>query len=340
MSRSRSPIAVDFGARQVRALQLERQGARTVVRDAVAVALRTAPGHAAMPAELAAAARQALRCGSFRGREAVVALRLTDVATRHVRLPLERLDRPGAAIGELVQQHDAGTEELTICPLPIADLLDRGQQLREFLCCIAGERAIAGVLATTEAAGLVPTAIELAPLAQVRPLVHVAPSDSFAHVDIGADDTRITLVRAGHVVLLRRAPVGGSQLFAQLERRLELDGDSILALAAGPAATDRTLLDAVLGAIAEPIEQLLQRLADGIRYVGSLFHGRAVTSLRAAGAAAEIPGLVAHLGRRIGLSAERADAFAGLDTAAVVRRRGPLPAGFDTAIGLALGGLS
>ncbi|MBL8749540.1 MAG: pilus assembly protein PilM [Planctomycetes bacterium] len=337
MSRSRSAIAIDIGDRAVRLLQLERRGGTLRVRAAAAEALEpaaTPPDANARRAQVVEAARRALRRGGFRGDSAVTALRLRDIATRHVRIANDELERAGDIIAQKVQDPTSAATELAICPIPVAELFDQGERKREFLCCIARADAIRALIETTEAIGLVPDAVDLEPCALVRPFVRCSPGDSFLHLDIGDSDTRITVVRAGNPILMRIVRTGAADLSDLLRERLQIDVDRILEPA--DADTASSLHYAIVGALAAPLERLLVRVTDGVRYCGALFQGRAVNLMRVSGRPARWPGLVAYLGRRAGITTERAEPFAGIEPPPSVGNGEATLAGFDTALGLAL----
>jgi type IV pilus assembly protein PilM len=332
MRRARSPIALDFGDHAVKAVQLELRGGELHVRAAAHTSL--ANGEDADLAERQlAAAHCVLRQASFRGREVRIALPLPAVTTRHLRLPNAQLEQAGARIAETIASEPGAGQAVRICPLPVADLLDQGEHQREFVCCIAEDRVVDDAIARCERLGLAPVAIELAPLAQCRPLLRGAPQESFALVDFGVRSTRFVLVRAGAPVLLRVVPFGGRRLQATLDQRLQLDADALADLAAEPAEAE--LLQQAVGDALEPVlAPLLLRLAEGIRYCGSLFHGRTVTRLQLAGGSAPLPGLATSLARAIGLSTHVVDPLPGLDLPSTDNR-----AAWTTAVGLALGGL-
>lgn len=333
MARSRSPVALDFGEHAVRALQIERRGETFRVRAAAAEPVaRSDDAPADWRDGAIEAGRRLLKSHGFRGSSAIVALRLADITTRHIRIPTEKLDQAGELIARQVQDQSAADAELSICPLPIAELFDQGERKREFLCCIAKDDAIRNLIGVTEAIGLVPVAIDLEPCALVRPYVHRNPTESFLHLDIGAENARITIVRGGAPVLMRSAAVGGDRIRTLLRERLQMEIEDLLDLAPEPGSAEQIELhETLLGALAEPLESLLVRVADGIRYCGALFQGRAVNLMRVSGRIATLPGLVPYLGRRIGITAELAEPFAGLTD-------GPRLSGFDTALGLAIRG--
>lgn len=339
MSRSRSPIALDFGEHSVKALQLEQRGPVLRVRAAHAAAVDRASPATDRTRRMIESGRRALRSRGFRGKSAVVALRLSDVTTRHIRIPIEKLEQAGEIIGRQVQDHGGTGTELSICPIPVADLFDQGERKREFLCCIAKMDAIQQVIDVTEALDLVPVAIDLEPCALVRPYLYRSEAESFLHLDIGTDSTRITVVHAGATVLMRTARLGADQLQKTLEGHLQMPIEAVFDLGADPTIDPAELHNTVTGALAEPLEALLLRVADGVRYCGALFQGRAVNLMRISGGIAALPGLVPYLGRRIGITAELANPFAGiLVPAGTSGRRGALP-GFGTALGLALRGM-
>lgn len=333
MGRNRTPIALDVGEECVRALQLDQRGGTWRVRAAGAARIEPAAEDAARQERRIDACRRALRARPFRGSSAIVALRLADITTRHLRIPSDKLDSAGEIIARQVQDPSNAGDELAICPLPVAELFDQGEKKREYLCCVTTAAVVRRTIDLVEAVGLVPEAIDLEPCALVRPFLRRAATDSFLHLDIGREGSRITVVRSGAPVLMRGARVGSDELQRVLADRLQMDVDSLLDLGTDPTVDPTALHAAITGALAEPLEALLVRVADGVRYCGALFQGRAVNLMRVSGRLATLPGLVPYLGRRIGITAELADPFTGITAAE------PLP-GFDTALGLALRGVA
>ncbi len=343
MRRHLTPIAIDFGRRRVKVLQLDRRGDRVWVHAAASHPVAPSTTAEEHDADLIAAGQRALRSASFRARSAVVALSLDEVATRHVRVPGEQLEDAGAHIASYLQGPAtaplATGGALSICPLPVTDVLDQGERKREFLCCIADDAAIARRIALTEGVGLVPARIDLAPVAQVRALLRRSPNDSFVLVDFGTDSTRIAVVRGGQLVSLRGVGVGAERLRTVLEKRLKIDVATLIELAVSTLDDSNQLADVVTDTIAEPLERILQRVAAGIRYCGSLFQGRAVTSIRVAGPMAWLPGLLPYIGNRVGISAEVADPFGDVEPGPLATAGNPFRMSFATALGLALGAL-
>ncbi|MBK8974942.1 MAG: pilus assembly protein PilM [Planctomycetes bacterium] len=336
MSHSRrSLIALDFGDHAVKAVQLERSGKHLRLRAAREATVAPGPVESRRQ-RLVDAAGRALTSAPFRGRGAAVALRLTDVTVRHVRIARDDAEHAGEHLAREVREQLPGAGEHSLCAIPVAELLDHGQQLSEFLCCLAGAEAVGELIAITEALGLVPEAIELETSAQARPFQSAQSNASFLLLDIGSATTRITIVRSGVPVLMRMVRIGSEDLLTALDRHLHLDLDSLLDL--GRAVDDAGLevQHAVVGALAEPLDRILGRVADCVRYCGSLFQGRAVTKVRVAGGLAGLPGLVAHLGRRIGITCELADPFAALGLPAPPHRAGLGSATWATAVGLAI----
>jgi Tfp pilus assembly PilM family ATPase len=280
-----------------------------------------------------------LRQGAFRGRSATTALGLDTVATRHVRISGEADADAGEQIAARLQDVAGGTDAVVVQPLPVAELFEAGERRRELLCCIAPEPAIETRIARLEWLRLRPQAIELAPLAQLRALLHSTPHESFAHLDLGANESRLGFVRAGQPFTVRRIPVGAETCRRLIEDRLGIDLQSLQALGNESELDASLCATAVVDALAEPIDQLVQRLAEGIRYCGAMFQGRAATSVRVTGRLAYLPGLCAELGRRIGIRTETFDPFTGIHPGPLEHASPGLRTGFTTAVGLCLGGL-
>lgn len=341
MGRVAAPIALDVGEHTVKVVQLERRGRRLALREARCVEVGPGTDGAARRQRQLDACRRALRNGSFRGRAAISALRLPEIAVRHIRVPHDRIEDPAEFLAQEVAQQPADSGgELSFCPLPVADLLEHGEQKREFMCCITEESVVKAHINLIEDLGLTPVAIDLDTCAQVRPfLAHAGADASFLFVDIGCHCTRITVVRSGQPMLMRTVPIGGSELAAALHNKLQLDVDAILDLAEDDA--DRDQVEAlVTTALAEQLDFILSRVGDCVRYCASLHQGRAVAWLRLSGGAAGLPGVVPYLGQRLGLRAELADPFAALGLPGVEDWRRLGPRGYATALGLALRGMA
>lgn len=334
--RRRSPIALDLGEHAVKAVQLERRGTGLRVRAAAHAVVPPGPD-ATRRARLLDAARVALRTAPFRGRAVSVALRSDDVRTRHIRIPADALDRASELLAREMQ--DSAGAETAACAMPVAELLERGQQVREFLCCMAPAAAVQEVIAVSEALGLVPDLIDLENCAQVRPFLRPGAQDSFLHVDLGTRNTRITVVRSGATVLMRSVPVGCSHLQQALQRRLGLPVDTLLELAGTRRPDLPDLHSEIAAALAEPLDAILRRIVHCVRYCGALFQGRAVTVMRLGGGLAGLPGLCGYVGRRIGISCELADPFAALQLPAPAALPPQAAGSFATALGLAVRGV-
>ncbi|MCU0867044.1 MAG: pilus assembly protein PilM [Planctomycetes bacterium] len=337
MSR-RSPIAIDFGSQCVTALQLERCANGLQVRAAGRQRVPVAADGAGPDARVEAA-RQLLRRAPFRGNLATTALGLDTVTTRHLRIHGEGDTDPGEQISARLHDAAAGDDGVVIQPLPVAELFEAGERRLELLCCIAPEPVIEARIALLERLRLRPQAIELAPLAQLRALLHSTPRESFAHLDLGADHSRLGFVRAGQPFTVRRVPVGGEACRQLLEQRLGIELPSLQALGDESELDASLCAAAVVDALAEPIEQLVQRLTEGIRYCGALFQGRAVNSVRVTGRLAHLPGLTAELGRRIGLRTETFDPLTDIAPGPLLHAKPALRSGYTTAIGLCLGSM-
>jgi Tfp pilus assembly PilM family ATPase len=337
MRRRRSPIAIDFGTQALTALQVEDHGGSIVVRAAGRVRLPAAADDDARQQAWFDAATTVLKSAPFRGRSVTTAFDLSTVATRHVRVPLEAIDDAGNRIAAQVQAQ-AGDVETSIVPIAVADLFEQGERKREFLCCLAPATAIERRIALLERLHCRPHAMELAPLAMARALQH-AGGDSFAHLDIGAEDSRVTFLRNGQPLMVRPVRVGGDRCRELLAERLGLDLHDLQTL--GTASADDQALAAVAieDALVEPLEAIAGRIAEGIRYCGALFGGRAVTAVRVTGRAAHLPGFVTGLARRVGLTTELADPFATVDAGPLAAATPPQRSGYTTALGLCLGGL-
>ncbi len=337
MRRRRSPIAIDFGAQAVTVLQAVAHAGTVAVHAAARIGLPATTDDDARQQAWLDAAATALQSGSFRGRSVASAFDLAAVGTRHVRLPHDALDDADSRIAaHVAPPGDDG--EVAVCSLMVADLLEQGERKREFLCCVTPTTTIDRRIALLEKLRCLPHTIEFAPLAMVRALQH-GGNASFAHLDIGAEDSRVTFVRSGQPLMVRRVRIGGERCRQLLEERLGLDLVALQTVVAA-APQDPALAKAIEDALAEPLEAIAGRIVEGIRYCGALFGGRAVTALQATGRVAHLPGFVAGLGHRVGLTTELADPFTNVDPGPLAAASPAQRSTYTTALGLCLGGLA
>ncbi len=339
------PIGIDLGEHAVKVAQLVRTKDGLRVRDSRTEQVEIALG---MPASerrdrWVSAVRRAMRRGAFRGRTAVCTLPLSAVKTRHIRVPEDAFDKAGEFIlAELEGERRESGEELTICPIPVADLLHHGERKREYLCCVAGAGAIRELIETIEACGLVPEAIDLEPCAQVRPFTFGATDGSYLHVDVGRHRTRITAVRAGQPILMRASPVSSVEMLEELSSRMRIDLATALELAQDSEEDFKTVGHAITDILSVHLEALMQGIGDCVRYSGALFQGHSVPLVRLTGGLAALPGITDHLHRRLGMRTEVGDPFAALGETGKAGDESverPLGAGtYSTALGLALRG--
>ena len=339
LGRTRSPIALDVGEHSVKVVQLERRGKKLRLQEARTCEIMPSTDAEGRRRCVLAAARAVLDAGAFHGRVAFLALRLADVTTRHVRIPADQLSQAAQLLANEIRSHATPANgDFSACSIPVADLVERGVQKREFLCWIAPSRLVQEQIELSEALGLTPLAIDLDACAQTRPFVHNAVDSSFLNLDIGFHCSRITVVKSGVPVVMRTAPVGSSEMILALKGKLQLDLDAIRDLAAAER-DGKDVEAAVTTALGGPLDLVLARVGDCVRYCGSLFRGKAVSSLRVIGGIAALPGLVGYLGRRLGMKAELGDPIAamGLDTGTVAPPT--YPGAYATALGLCLRGI-
>ncbi len=125
-----SAIALDFGEHAVKVVQLAVRDTRLSLQDARSVEISTDSG-SDRRARVIAAAREALRTGKFRGNQAITALRLADVTTRHIRVPQAHLEDPGPFLQNEVQDQPGDGRQIQFCAIPVTELRERDEQRRE-----------------------------------------------------------------------------------------------------------------------------------------------------------------------------------------------------------------
>jgi Tfp pilus assembly PilM family ATPase len=358
---ARSPIGLDIGARAVKAVQLGRSRARTIIR-AAAHFPRISPGEALNPAELIRALG-ILRRQGFVGERVVVCIPDAQLLSGVVELPARA---PAPTLNAIARQElarackkDPGSIELAWWELPAGGpnaRADQGAQALALGCAHADSEQLLACFAPLGGAGragqggLDVIAIDARPAAIARacaPLAADAPNLT-AVLDLGHSAAHILIMAGRSLVYERTLAEASLRLLASgIANQLSIDdalAEYVLRVV-GCGPTGRSDADTnpphaveqaedARALICAHADALAGELRASMSYATRRFNGT-LSRIVLCGHGADIPGLADRITRRTGAEAviARADALVPGSTGPDPALLGP---GAAVALGLAL----
>ena len=306
--RQAAPIAVDFGHRIVRMLQVVRKQSHL---ELLHYAQRELPLGVEDGPELdrlqALAVEDMLKKEKFTGRDVVTSLGWTDLTIRNIRVP----NVPPSQLQQTVQQEaasqlgiDLQTTDVRFIP---AGNVRQGTTMGQGIIVLAADRtAIDTHIRKLEEMDLTPVAIDAPPCAVFRGFEcflrrnkDLASSNAF--VDIGYFGSRILISRGNELIFVKPIPIGGRRFdefvaqqldltisdAAKLRVRLHRHHAVLMTGCAYPPDSAEVVSDsmrrAILDAIRPAIDHLGKEIAQSLRYCAATFRGPRVEAVTAIG---------------------------------------------------------
>jgi type IV pilus assembly protein PilM len=317
------PIGIDVGTHALRMVQLRPSAEGLRLQAACRVELDSLDADAAGVARVAAAVRHGLSGQDFRGRNVVLALPVSCVHAKSVRLPQmpdsdlnqalqwEARDRFGFDIGN-------GSGQLAWFR---AGEVRRGTEVKDeiLLFAVPGDVLNEHIQSLTDL-GLRLAAIDLGPCAVYRALRRtsdgIAPPALAAVLDIGQAGSQFFVVRGEELVFYKHIEIGGKALNEAVAAKLGITVLEALQLRTrmlGEAAEDAApLTQAVNDALRAPLEELARELDMCLRYYVVTFRGTRPDALTLVGRQAGTAALRDTLAAALGLPVEEAQPFRGI----------------------------
>jgi Tfp pilus assembly PilM family ATPase len=278
-----SPIGLDFGSDQLRALQL-RTGA-----DAPFAAMVVEFDAAAKPtlAQRAEAAARRLRSGGFVGREIVIGLPPSVARMCVVRVPsLAGPDGREAIAWEAAERTGTAREMLVADGLPTGAPSNSQEGKEEHLLVSVAEAELGAACDKLIEAGFEPIAAEPRFAAVARALSRRARRDSDtadvrAVIHVEQHGSTVMVLRGDRIAFCREISMGGDALDQAVATRLSVPVSSASMLRAGRIAlargrgeaVDAVTEEAVLAATRATLDALAGEVALCLRYFGVTFRG-------------------------------------------------------------------
>jgi type IV pilus assembly protein PilM len=290
------PIAIDFGSRFVRVMQLARHRSQATITAMGERALppgpRTLQEHARLQAD---AAREILAEARFTGTDAICMLDWDETRFCTLRLPA----LPDDEITQTVRQQASerlglGAEDAEF-RFVVAGDVRQGTELHQELMVFAAQRgAIDARVELLRSIGLEPAAIGVGPCALFRGFERFLRREEdrgqvSALLDVGYSATRVVISRGAELIFFRSLPIGGRLFDEQVGDHLDLSlaeasdlrmtlRRQCVAALTGQLAPDadgvgESTQRAVLDALRAPLDQLGKELQLCLRYCSATFRG-------------------------------------------------------------------
>jgi type IV pilus assembly protein PilM len=361
MGKRAGPIGMDPGSRSIKLVQISGDGthlveaARWEQADEPALAATSeAPAQASADAtseaaggdaavdRLAAALRQAREGRRFRGCEVAVCLGRDELFVQNIRVNRQ----PNSDFDKLVYDEVSGrmpfpADEAELRYLDAGDVRQGDIVRREVLVFACHRPRLEKLLASIEAAGLRPIAVEVEPLALLRCYYtqfrrEEDRNQRVALVHVGHAKTCVVIAQGPAAVFVKYIDLGGKHFDEALARHSQMELAEAWALRRQNGDRRADQQDAeVTRSIAEATRPILDKLAHEIslclRYHSVTFRGQAIKRLILGGGEATST-LVEMLETRLEVPCELGDPWRSFGSAAVSGRKSQ----WDVAVGLAL----
>ena len=336
-------VGVDLSDRAVRVVLVARRGDRV---GKIASGERLLPQGDLKPADRRAALKSALRDlvreMGLKGKHAAAAVSGNEVVIRRMALPAMGRSDLLAALALECRKHVKFDIDDSEIRYEILGRSDRGDHAELLLhVCVAHRRRLAEIREIVEEAGLRVSLLTTGPDA-LRALVratHATPTDEVvAYLDMGANNTHITVLKGDDVRFSREFGVGGATLTEAL-RAIVVPGQGTIELSAEEAETlkrahgipfgaeesghaGKIPLSAVSVMLRPILERLARELWNSFDYCNEQFQGEAVTRVVLLGDGSRVRNLGEYLTGVLKIPVVRADlAESMVEVARVPQRR-------------------
>lgn len=345
LSRQRvTPIGIDIGSRSVKLVQYSADHSKLIdmARWDLPVDYETTPSPEEHSQRLSEAILRAREGRAFRGKDVVVCLNDRHLFLQNVRVP----KADAAVIDRTVQQEVAGripypVAETEIRYIEAADIRQGDQVMREVILMACHRPILERILNLIDEAGLIPTAVDVEPLAVLRSYATQFRRDEdrlirSLVVHVGYVSTLVMIAQGEELLFVKYVEIGGKQFDESVARSLKMELREAAALRRhnGDRRSDRQdpeIARSINEATRPVVDRLANEMAMCVRYHSVTFRGQPLERLVLGGGEAT-PALIESLDKRLGLKGELSDPFRPYESAVNRGRQGQ----WDVASGLAL----
>ena len=314
------PIGIDVGPHAVRMLQFRRKGEQLALQAACRVEMEGA-AEAGAVARLEGAIKRGLAEGSFAGKQAVISLPTSLVASKSVRLPQmpdsdlqqalkwEVKDRFGFEIGEgQVVWFRAGE-------------VRRGTELKDELLLFAAKgEDLSAHLDAVAGAGLTTAAIDLSACAGYRAAMRggfqTQPGESVGLLDINERSSEFIITQNEQLIFYKHVEIGGHHLDTAVAQKLGISLAEAMQmrarLASDVAEESAPLAQAIQDAIRPSLEELARELDMCMRYFVVTFRSSRPELIALTGRQSNCPRILETLSNILGVRTESSQPLRGV----------------------------
>jgi len=363
------PIGLDIGHEYIKMIQLAVTGGHFNVLAAEKVGIEIAEDADDDERRrfIAAAIRQMLGRGLFRGRNVVCCLPNNDLKITSFRLAEEQKQQVEDALKKEAGQRFGFDSDREMIQYIYAGNVRQGDSVKNELILFAcNNEAVKGYIELLEAGGLRPVGLDPIPCALFRSFERSLRrqedrEQTVVSIDLGSRYTTVVFGRAGEIGFVKQIPIGGQDFDrevaaklgvelsqANLLRRQLMPGDmrdlpaaaSVESDSAAEGELDRATRQGMVDVIGSAASELAREISLCFRYYTVTFRGRRVEHALFTGGGAYDNILLGVLKRRLNMEVEVAQPLKGFDISSVEfdgDRRGLL-CEWAVAVGLSLKG--
>lgn len=340
-----SPIAIDVGGHSIKMLQLsggrESWSVEATAEYALPAEAMGDPGE--RRAAVAEGLAQLMDVGGFTGRAVVSSVPEPYMRYKNVRLPrMEEAERAEAARWEASERLELGEAAARVEHLKAGEVRNGEETRDELILMAALERDIDDHTRLLLEAGLRPIALEPTLLPLMRCFGRTVRRQSDQReprviVDLGAEATKVLIVRDGAVMFFKKIEIGGRSIDRAVAEHLGMEIEEAARLrwrvsaqdAASPSgeagdrrtpqdegeggAGNEDVVRAVADASRSVLEELAQEIALCLRYFSVTFRGKRPDHAWLTGGGAHDSRIRQALTEKLEASIHVAEPFEGID---------------------------
>lgn len=320
----KTSVGLDLGHRTLRAVQIDRQpGGWRIAKYAEAPTPAGAikDGVVVDVDSVALAIKQLLRDGHFSPSTAHIAVSGGTVVVRVVRIPAMAEATLRRSIKYEAGRYVPSSSEDSYIEFEIVGRAEDGQM--DVLMVAAPKEIVEGRISACSAAGLEVESVDVEPFAAYRTLIEADPendmeSQTFSLIDIGASNTRMSVIQNGVFTMTRSIPHGAQMLTEALKSYFKLSDDDA---EAGKAQLDVSELiedekpkeNPPLRVIQPHVDDLVREIRRSLNYFQSQQsegqQAKSVERLLFTGGGSKLKGLAEYIAHKLGLPCQAIGVF-------------------------------
>jgi len=320
----KTSVGLDLGHRTMRAVQIDRHPggwklARYAEGPTPAGAIKD--GVVVDVESVALALKQLLRDGHFSPSSAHIAVSGGTVVVRVVRIPAMAEATLRRSIKYEAGRYVPSSTEDSYIEFEIVGKAEDGQM--DVLMVAAPKEIVEGRIAACNAAGLEVDSVDVEPFAAYRSLIEADPdtdiqSQTFSLIDIGASNTRMSVIQNGVFTMTRSIPHGAQMLTEALKSYFKLSDEDA---EAGKAQLDVAELiedekpkeNPPLRVIQPHVDDLVREIRRSLNYFQSQqsegHQSKSVERLLLTGGGSKLKGLAEYVAHKLNLPSQAVGIF-------------------------------